>query len=269
MRRTGVAGGTVDPVNHEDPRTTPTPGEDPSSATPPPTRLRPGAAAKARRGGLLRETAIILVSALVLSFVIKTFLVQPFMIPSESMEDTLVAGDRVLVSKLTPGPFDLHRGDVVVFRDPGGWLDGVQVARADSMPEWLSTPLTVVGLRPQDAGEHLIKRVVGLPGDRVVCCDAEGRVSVNDVAIDETPYLAAGAMPSQTEFDVVVPEGHLWVMGDNRQHSGDSRYTGGRAGGPYVPVDKVVGVAFAKVWPLSRVALMRNPGDVFAEVPAP
>lgn len=242
-------------------------GDTPESAG----HLRPRGAIhrRSRFSALVKETVIILVSALALSFVVKTFLVQPFMIPSESMEDTLVAGDRVLVSKLTPGPFDLSRGDVVVFKDPGGWLDGVQVSRADNMPTWLSTPLTIVGLRPQDAGEHLIKRVVGLPGDRVTCCTDEGQVTVNGAPIDETPYLAAGAVPSQTEFDVTVPGDSLWVLGDNRQHSGDSRYNGGKPGGGFVPLDNVVGVAFAKVWPLDRASLMRNPGDVFADVPAP
>ena len=258
----------MDPVTHanDEHMTTEGDGEQPARAT-----LRPRGTLhrRSRLSAFVKETAIILVSALVLSFLVKTFLVQPFMIPSESMEDTLVVGDRVLVSKLTPGPFDLSRGDVVVFKDPGGWLDGVQLSRADGTPTWLSTPLTVLGLRPQDAGEHLIKRVVGLPGDRVTCCDDQGRVAVNGVAIDEAPYLAAGAVPSQTEFDVTVPDGSLWVLGDNRQHSGDSRYNGGKPGGGFVPLDDVVGVAFAKVWPLDRVALMRNPGDVFAGVPAP
>lgn len=258
----------MDPVIHENDSRAPS--EDGGAPTSPDAmRPRGTSRPRSRLMATVRETVIILVSALVLSFVVKTFLVQPFMIPSESMEDTLVAGDRVLVSKLTPGPFDISRGDVVVFKDPGGWLEGVQVSRADNMPTWLSTPLTIVGLRPQDAGEHLIKRVVGLPGDTVTCCDDQGRIEVNGTPIDESPYLAAGAVPSQTEFDVTVPDGNLWVLGDNRQHSGDSRYNGGSRGGGFVPHDNVVGVAFAKVWPLDRVALMRNPGDVFTDVPDP
>ena len=258
----------MDPVIHENDEHV-TAGSDDGSGSGSQMRPRGTIHRRSRFSAMVKETVIILVSALVLSFVVKTFLVQPFMIPSESMEDTLVAGDRVLVSKLTPGPFDLSRGDVVVFKDPGGWLDGVPASRADNMPTWLSTPLTVVGLRPQDAGEHLIKRVVGLPGDRVTCCTDAGLLTVNGVAIDETQYLASGALPSQTEFDVTVPAGSLWALGDNRQHSGDSRYNGGKPGGGFVPLDNVVGVAFAKVWPLDRVALMRNPGDVFADVPAP
>ena len=123
--------------------------------------------------------------ALLLSLLIKTFLVQAFFIPSPSMENTLLVGDRVLVSKLTPGVFDLHRGDVVVFKDPGGWLDrraasAAEEAGASAAP--CATRSSFVGLLPQDAGEHLIKRVIGVGGDHVVCCDAKGRITVNGVA---------------------------------------------------------------------------------------
>ena len=222
-----------------------------------------------RRGGLgpwLREAAIIVVSALLLSMLIKTFLVQAFFIPSGSMEQTLAIGDRVLVTKLAPGPLAVHRGDIVVFKDPGGWL---QPNGTDTATGWRGTAidaLTFVGLLPQDSGEHLIKRVIGLPGDTVECCDAEGRVSVNGVGVDE-PYLAAGADPSEREFSVVVPEGGLWVMGDNRQNSQDSRYKQGDPGGGSIPLSHVVGVAFVTVWPLDRWGALRNPGSTFAAVP--
>jgi signal peptidase I len=216
--------------------------------------------------GWLRESVIIVVSALVLSIVIKTFLVQAFYIPSGSMEDTLHVGDRVLVNKLVPGPLDLHRGDVVVFRDPGGWL---HPGGDDSPQGWqgvASDVLIFIGLLPQDSGEHLIKRVIGLPGDTVECCDAQGRLEVNSVSLDE-PYLAAGAQPSELEFSVVVPEDSLWVMGDNRQNSQDSRYHQADPGGGSIPIDNVVGVAFLNVWPLDRWAVLHNPGETFAEVP--
>lgn len=221
-----------------------------------------------RRGSLLRELVIIVVSALLLSWLVKTYLVQPFSIPSSSMEDTLIEGDRVLVSKLVPRFGEVRRGDVIVFKDPGGWLGDSAPEDAEGLAGFADDALTFVGLRPQDAGEHLIKRVVGVPGDHVTCCDDEGRVEVNDVALTET-YLKPGVAPSQTEFDTVVPEGTYWVMGDNRPHSHDSRYTGGLPGGGYVPLDDVVGVAFAKVWPFDRLALMRNPEDVFAAVGEP
>lgn len=222
------------------------------------------------RSGLrawLRETAVIVGSALVLSLLIKTFLVQAFFIPSSSMEQTLLVGDRVLVSKLAPGPMDVHRGDIVVFKDPGGWLP--EQTDPDVAP-WraaVTEGLTFVGLLPQDSGEHLIKRVIGMPGDTVECCDDQGRVLVNGTPLDE-PYLAAGAVPSEMEFSVVVPEGGLWVMGDNRQNSQDSRYQQGAPGGGTVPLNHVVGVAFVTVWPVDRWHALRNPGATFADVPA-
>ncbi|QCB95343.1 signal peptidase I [Cellulomonas shaoxiangyii] len=216
----------------------------------------------------VRETAIILVSALVLSLVVKTFLVQAFFIPSQSMHETLVENDRILVSKLTPGPRDLQRGDIVVFKDPGGWLQPVVQPERGPVGEALNDGLTWIGLLPQDAGEHLVKRVIGLPGDRVACTGPGEPVTVNGVPIDE-PYLAAGSQPSEKAFDVVVPEGSVWVMGDNRQHSADSRYNQGRPGGGSVPVDNIVGVAFVTVWPVDRVTVLRNPSDTFAGVPDP
>ncbi len=213
----------------------------------------------------LRETAIIVVSALLLSVLIKTFLVQSFFIPTGSMESTLEVDDRVLVSKLAPGPWDVHRGDIVVFKDPGGWLEPEE----DGPGGWqgaVSDALTFVGLFPQDAGEHLIKRIIGLPGDTVECCDDQGRVIVNGVPIDE-PYLNAGSRPSEIDFSVVVPEDSLWVMGDNRQNSRDSRYHQGEPGGGAIPADNVVGVAFLTLWPLDRATVLRNPGNTFAQVP--
>jgi len=211
---------------------------------------------------------IIVAGALLLSFLIKTFLVQPFSIPSDSMNDTLLTGDRVLVSKTVPQVFDVHRGDVVVFSDSQGWLASEPKApELTGVRKVLNQALTGVGILPQDAGEHLIKRVIGVGGDEVKCCDAEGRVSVNGVSLDET-YLKPGSIPSEMDFDVVVPADHLWVMGDNRQDSADSRYHMGDPGGGFVPLSDVTGTAFLKIWPASRWATMRNPGDVFKDVPA-
>ncbi|WP_324653024.1 signal peptidase I [Georgenia sp. H159] len=220
-----------------------------------------------RRGGWLRETAIVVVSALVLSVIIKTFLVQAFFIPSGSMEDTLAVGDRVLVSKLAPGPLDVSRGDIVVFVDPGGWLDPAPDTR-NALQRGFEEVLTFVGLLPQDAGEHLIKRVVGLGGDTVECCDADGRITVNGVGIDE-PYLKPGVDPSESEFSVTVPEDHLWLLGDNRSNSQDSRAHQGDPGGGAVPMRNVVGTAMLILWPMDSWTVLRNPGDTFAEVPEP
>jgi signal peptidase I len=234
-----------------------------------------GGAGRRRRGGvatgLLRETAIIVVSALVLSWLIKSFLVQAFVIPSGSMNDTLLEDDRVLVTRLVPRVFDIHRGDIVVFKDPDHWLTDV-APTPDRGPvgNAVVTGLTAVGLLPQDRGEHLIKRVIGLPGDHVTCGEGpDAQVEVNGVAITETEYLKPGSSPSQLAFDVVVPDGMLWVMGDNRQDSADSRFHTQDPGHGFVPVDNVVGTAFATVWPLPRLDWHSNPGDVFAQVPAP
>lgn len=221
-----------------------------------------------RRGPVVsfaRETAIILLSAIVLSWLVKTFLAQAFFIPSASMHDTLLEGDRVLVSKLAPGPFDLHRGDIVVFSDPGSWLGGQQVPDTNVVQD----VLIAIGLMPQQSEDHLIKRVIGLPGDRVASTGDGSPLTVNGEPIDEEPYLTPGASPSEISFDVIVPENSLWVMGDNRQHSADSRWHLGDPGGGSVPMDDVVGTAFVKLWPLDRLGLLRNPGDVFDEVPDP
>ena len=214
---------------------------------------------------LLRETAMVVVIALGLSLLIKTFLIQAFYIPSESMENTLLIGDRVLVSKLTPGPFDLDRGDVVVFSDPGDWL--TLPPRPDDGPlrEGFRDLLTFVGLLPADSGDHLIKRVIGLPGDEVACCDDEGRLTVNGESVDE-PYLFPGDEPSREKFSVTVPAGRLWVMGDHRSVSQDSRAHPEVANGT-VAMSDVVGRAFVVVWPFDRAKLLRTP-DVFDQVPA-
>ena len=212
----------------------------------------------------LRETVVVLVSALVLSVVIKTFLAQAFYIPSESMEHTLEVGDRLVVNKLTPGPFDLEHGDIVVFLDPGGWLSSVP----PDDPNAVEQVLTWIGVLPEHADEHVIKRVIGLPGDQVVCCTDQGQITVNGEPITE-PYVADGAAPSDVEFDVVVPEGHLYVLGDNRPHSKDSRYNGGSVGGGFVPVRNVVGTAFVITWPLDRITWLTDPDETFADVPDP
>ena len=228
----------------------------------------PGRRKRSKGMSFLRETVIILVSALVLSLIVKTFLVQAFFIPSGSMNDTLIENDRILVSKLAPGPFDLHRGDVIVFLDPNNWLGEQQQEELGPIAGVARDALTYVGLYPEDAGEHLVKRLIGLPGDHVACEGPGKPVTVNGEPIDE-PYLAPGAQPSESAFDIVVPPDSVWVMGDNRQHSADSRFHQGDPGGGSVPIDNVVGTAFVVVWPASHWALLRNPGDTFADVPDP
>ncbi|WP_246012426.1 signal peptidase I [Myceligenerans xiligouense] len=229
---------------------------------------------KEQSGGLavLKEIAIIVISALVLSFLIKTFLVQSFYIPSASMEDTLITGDRVMVSRLTPGLIELERGDIVVFVDPGGWLQPYVPPDRGPVGNAITAGLTVVGLLPSDTGEHLIKRAIGLPGDHVECdaecADSGGPVRINGVPIDESLYVKAGNSPSGGKpFDVTVPDDMLFVMGDHRQSSSDSRFNTSKPGGGFVPVDNVVGTAFSTVWPLDRMEWHSNPDSVFTKVP--
>jgi signal peptidase I len=220
-----------------------------------------------RRGpvaSFLREVVVVLVSALLISLVLKTFLIQPFYIPSISMETTLDVGDRIVVNKLAPGPFEIERGDIVVFLDPGGWLDGEPVPELTPVER----ALTWVGLLPENAGQHLVKRVIGLPGDHVVCCNDDGLLTVNGVAIVE-PYVIDGADPSDEPFDIVVPDGQLWVLGDNRPRSADSRYNEQSVGEGFVPIDNVVGRAFVVIWPLEHATLIHRPDATFEDVPDP
>jgi signal peptidase I len=172
-------------------------------------------------------------------------------VPSESMEPMLVTQDRILVQKVSYWAGDVKRGDVVVFEDPGGWLGpGPELNPVQKV-------FSTIGLYP--AGGHLVKRVIGVGGDRVQCCDKQGRVSVNGVPLDESEYLMKGAQPSAKEFDVRVPEDRLWVMGDNRANSEDSRYHQDLRGNGTIPVLNVVGKVFAIVWPLSRFTFVQRP----------
>jgi signal peptidase I len=217
---------------------------------------------------LVREVALVLAIALGLSLLIKTFLVQAFFIPSPSMESTLIRGDRVLVSKLTPGPFDLKRGDIVVFADPDHWLQPTPRPSEGIIRDGIRNGLTFVGLLPADSDEHLIKRLIGLPGDHVICCDAQNRLTVNGKPINE-PYIYAGDQPSEIKFSITVPANRIWVMGDHRSVSQDSRYHQSLPGGGSVPINDVVGKAFVTVWPLDRAKLLHNPSSTFAGVQAP
>jgi signal peptidase I len=214
--------------------------------------------ARKQHKSFLRELPGIVITALVISVLIKTFLVQAFYIPSGSMENTLLVNDRVLVNKLVDKPDEIHRGDVVVFRDPGGWLEGSQPGRG-GLIGLIRDGLVFVGLAPAAGEEDLIKRVIGVGGDKVACCDAQGRVTVNGVPLDE-PYLFPGDLPSEEKFGpYTVPPGELWVMGDHRSVSEDSRAHRQQPGQGFVPVKDVIGRAFTVVWPLDRARLLHRP----------
>lgn len=226
-----------------------------------------------RRGvwPLVRDVLVILVVAVLVSFLIKTFLVRSFYIPSGSMEETLQIKDRILVDELTPRFGGYSRGDIVVFRDPGGWLP-VEVEPDQSvMVQAVDWVLSVVGVSAPDSKDHLIKRIIGVGGDHVVCCNALGQITVNGTPIDETAYLnlADGqTAPQEVAFDVTVPDGSLWVLGDNRDHSRDSRYNLDQPSQGFVPIDNVVGRAFLITWPLPRFGALDFHHDVFDGIPA-
>ena len=218
----------------------------------------------------LRELVLVVVGALVVSTLLRAFVGQMFVIPSGSMENTLLKGDRVVVQKLT----DFHRGDVVVFTDPADWLPD----EPTEDPGLRDRLLEIVGFPTASSPGHLIKRVVGLPGDTVVCCDAGGRVTVNGQALDETSYLYTGpdgeqVAPSDVRFTVVVPRDRVFVMGDHRNLSADSRChlsdtsEQGRGQTAFVPVSDVVGPAFAIASPFDRTKRLRTPAT-FADVPS-
>lgn len=216
----------------------------------------------------LRDILLILLAAIVISFLIKTFLIRSFYIPSESMENTLVVNDRIIVNELEPSLMPVHRGDIVVFKDPGGWLPAGTSAPETGFSGFVDGALSVVGLTAPDSNDHLIKRVIGLPGDTVACCNSFGQMTVNGVALDE-PYLllpAGVTKVSRDDFSVTVPKNSLWVMGDNRYNSADSRYNRDKPGNGFVPYDDVVGRAVLISWPVSRWTLLDNYPLTFAGV---
>jgi signal peptidase I len=220
----------------------------------------------------VKELAGVVIGALLVACLLRALVGQMFLIPSSSMEQTLRVEDRVVVEKIG----HVQRGEVMVFRDPGGWLTGSHTAERGPIGRLLE----FVGVLPDTSDDHLIKRVVGLPGDHVICCDAEGRITVNGVALDERDYLdtppgGAQAAPSQIRFDVVVPAERYLVLGDNRESSRDSRChlhdpdAGGGIEGSnaFIPADLVVGRAVAVLWPVGHARRLRIPAT-FGAVPA-
>ncbi|MFI6846518.1 signal peptidase I [Kitasatospora sp. NBC_00085] len=217
--------------------------------------------AERRKRPFWQELPILVVVALLLSLGIKTFFVQAFSIPSGSMQHTLEEGDRVLVDKLTPWfGATPERGEVVVFRDPGGWLETEPEESGNSVVRGIRKALSVVGLMPSQDEKDLIKRVIAVGGDTVEC-NAGTPVKVNGVALDE-PYIYPGATPcgEAPVGTVKVPKDRIWVMGDHRNASRDSRYHVNEPGGGFVPVDNVIGRAFVVAWPVGHWDTLSVPG---------
>ena len=218
-----------------------------------------------KKGSFLRELPIIVVSALIVSIVVKTFLLHFFYIPTGSMENTLQIGDRIAVNKFGALFSEVKRGEVVVFGDPDNWLGQAQQSNDPKPIALIKSGLITVGVLPDPAKQYLIKRVIGVGGDKVTCCDANEKLQVNGVSIDE-PYIYSGDKPSETKFNIDVPEGFLWVMGDHRAASADSRYQPESANNGLVPLSKVVGRATFIVWPIRNIAIIEKGNDL-KEIP--
>lgn len=196
----------------------------------------------------IRETLLLILIPILIVVLARVFVADMYVIPSSSMTDTLQVGDRIITSKLSPKFFDLKRGDIIVFKDPANWL-GDETENSGLFSD-----------------QYLVKRLIGLPGDRVRCCTAGGNVTINGTAIDETSYIRPGVEPSSITFDVTVTQGYLFVMGDNRENSADSRYHINDGADGLVPISDVAGVAKFVYWPLNRIHYLSRPDSVFANV---
>jgi len=214
-----------------------------------------------KKGSFLRELPVIIIVALVVSIIVKTFLIHFFFIPSGSMENTLQVGDRIAVNKLGALFTDIKRGEVVVFGDPDNWLGNSAQSEDSGIGAVVKTGLITVGVLPDPAKQYLIKRVIGVGGDNVVCCDTDGKLQVNGVSITE-PYIFEGNKPSDMQFNVEIPKGFIWVMGDHRAASADSRFHPDSANNGMVPLSKVVGRAIFVVWPLTDIGLIPKGEDL-------
>jgi signal peptidase I len=270
----GAPGGLAEPVaaatSAQEPSEAQEPRDEPSGGPEPSEGSRDAGGPQApprqerhRRWSAWQELPILIVVALAIALVIKSFVVQPFFIPSSSMENTLLIGDKVLVNKLVYDVRGVQRGDIIVFNGTGSWNPPAPATKPSSDPIVRAYDVTlrplfssIAGLfgTPADTGTDYVKRVIGLPGDHVACCNAQGLMTVNGVPLHESSYLYPGSAPSEIHFSVTVPKGRLWVMGDNRAVSDDSRmrpYKSGRQR-PTISENEVIGRAFVIVWPPSR-----------------
>lgn len=256
-------------------------GSDPSTPDgqePRSTSVRTPAKSK-KHLPLWLETVVLLAIALGLAVIIKALFLQAFYIPSESMEPGLIRNDRILVEKPSYWAGTPQRGDVVVFKDPGGWLNGIEASGpTGTIPKLMAK----IGLYP--SGGHLVKRVIGVAGDTIECCDDKGRISVNGKPLNEQGYVQQdqsrdcnGPMVNQCTSDWKagpVPEGHIFVMGDNRAHSADSTVhmckpaaeTDCVPGAEFIDADLVVGKVFVLLWPRDRFDWISRPA-AFDDVP--
>jgi signal peptidase I len=208
-----------------------------------------------RKGSLLRELPILVILALLVSLLIKSFLVQFFYIPSGSMENTLQIRDRVAVNRIPFIGDNVSRGDVIVFRDPAGWLPEADSDSGNRVTNAIREGLVIVGVVPNPAKQYLVKRVIGVAGDKVVAKDEV--LTINGKPTKE-PYIFSGNTPSDTDFNITVPEGKVWVMGDHRGASADSRFHQDDVNNGMVPVEKITGRVVATIWPFERIGFISS-----------
>ena len=239
-----------------------------AGAAPPPRTDTPGGAVKPARQQqkkknrtFWRELVTIVVAAAALTLLVKAFIVQVYKIPSASMENTLMVGDRVLVNKLVYHFRGIGRGDIVVFSGQGSWGPDAPPPSSDPVVRVFDDVLSGLGLHTDQT--YYIKRVIGLPGDHVACCTAQDQVTVNGVPLNEASYVAPGGIQEQSydPFHIVVPAGYVWVEGDNRGDSADSRLHMSDPGGGAIPINQIVGRAFFKIWPPSQFGDLPIPSD--------
>ena len=228
------------------------PGQDPAKS------LAKAPAPKKKGRSFWKELPVLIVVALLLTLVIKTYVIQAFYIPSGSMQNTLGIGDRVLVNKVVYDIRNIHRGDIVVFSGDGSWNPTTPPASSNFIAKFGESVASMFGFA-RDQNDY-VKRVIGLPGDHVACCDTQGQVTVNGIPLNEKSYLFPGNSPSENRFSVTVPANSLWVMGDHRDVSWDSRgHRYGYPGGGSIPESAVVGRAFIVIWPVSKWAVLPIP----------
>jgi len=211
-----------------------------------------------------RSLLFIIAVALIGSTLLKSFVFQAFYVPSGSMKNTFQISDRFIASRLG---HEIQHGDIVVFYDSAGWMaedENAIALRKSSLTRFLK----MSGIVPSENNEVMVKRVIGLPGDEVACCTAYNQIKVNGIGIYE-PYLPSGTLPSDVTFSVVVPEGSLFLMGDNRAHSADSRRFLNHPSGGFVRQADVIGRAVATIWPLSRATVHHRPAETFMEAESP
>ena len=216
----------------------------------------------------LRDILFIFLAALLISFLIKTFLIRSFYIPSDSMNSTLIQNDRIIVNQLEPGLIPISHGDVVVFRDPGNWLPPKVDAPVNGFVGAVDAVLGFIGISAPDSNDHLIKRVIGLPGDVVKCCNDFGQITVNEIPLNEPYILLPDGVTKATrdDFEVTVPKGKLWVMGDNRYNSADSAFHRNDPTGGFVPISNMVGRALLISWPFDRWSWLDNYPVTFRDI---